>query len=176
MFLKGKVRSDEPKFEEKEKLKKILAENGASKELWYKYHYDTESKIQYESYYDVLIKKGIFTVENLRHIQSLILDKIAHRGIALEVLLTSNKAISFYRESGEHHLERLIVNNETDDDGCMLPPVVIGSDDPGIFMTNIYIEYARIATYLENKSYSYTERMHILRDLIANGEYYKFGD
>lgn len=176
VFLKGKVRSDEPKFEEKEKLKKILAENGASKELWYKYHYDTESKIQYESYYDVLIKEGIFTVENLRHIQSLILDKIAHRGIALEVLLTSNKAISFYRESGEHHLERWIVNNETYDDGCMLPPVVIGSDDPGIFMTNIYIEYARIATYLENKNYSYTERMHILRDLIANGEYYKFGD
>ena len=42
-------------------------------------------------------------------------------------------------------------------------------------MTNIYIEYARIATYLEQKGYGYTERMHILEDLIKNGEYFKFG-
>lgn len=57
----------------------------------------------------------------------------------------------------------------------LMPPVVVGSDDPGIFMTNIYIEYARIATYLEFDGYGYVERKRILEDLIRNGEYYKFG-
>lgn len=67
------------------------------------------------------------------------------------------------------------LGDDLDEEGMLTPPIVVGSDDPGIFMTNIYIEYARIATYLEQKGYGYAERMHILEDLIKNGEYFKFG-
>lgn len=176
VFLKKQVRCDEPDFDEKERISKRLEAHKSSKELWGKYHYDEEIKKRYEAFHDVKIKDGIFTVESLCHIQSLVLDKIARKGIALETLLTSNKAISFYREIKEHHLERWLADSTSEDDGCLIPAVVIGCDDPGIFMTNIYIEYARIVTYLETKNYCYTERMHILRDLIANSEYYKFGE
>jgi len=152
----------------------MFEENTAAKRLYQEYHFDTRVKEEYDRLCDVDIEKGLFTAENLYHIQKLVLNKIAMKGVALEVLLTSNTAISFYRENKEHHLEKWL-GDDLDEDGMLTPSIVVGSDDPGIFMTNIYIEYARIATYLEQKGYGYTERMHILEDLIKNGEYFKFG-
>lgn len=165
---------DKLDFAEMEKVKMLINEKTAAKRLYRKYHFDAKVKAEYNKLCDVDIEKGLFTAENLFHLQKLVLNKIAKKGIAIEVLLTSNIAISFYRESTEHHLEKWL-GNDIDDEGMLTPPIVVGSDDPGIFMTNIYIEYARIATYLEQKGYGYTERMHIIEDLIKNGEYFKFG-
>lgn len=161
-------------FEEREQMKKIFKGNISATDLYHKYHFDTKVKENYNKLCDVDIEKGLFTAENLYHLQKLVLNKIAKKGVALEVLLTSNTAISFYRESTEHHLEKWL-DDDIDDNGMLTPPIVVGSDDPGIFMTNIYIEYARIAAYLEQKGYGYTERVHIIEDLIKNGEYFKFG-
>lgn len=173
-ILRGYTHIDKFDFIEMEKVTKMFKDNTAAKRLYRKYHFDTKVKTEYNKLCDVDIEKGLFTAENLYHIQKLVLNKIAMKGVALEVLLTSNTAISFYRESKEHHLEKWL-GDDLDEEGMLTPPIVVGSDDPGIFMTNIYIEYARIATYLEQKGYGYTERMHILEDLIKNGEYFKFG-
>ena len=173
-ILRGYTHIDKFDFAEMEKVTRMFEDNTAAKRLYRKYHFDTRVKEEYNKLCDVDIEKGLFTAENLYHIQKLVLNKIAKKGIALEVLLTSNTAISFYRESTEHHLEKWL-GDDIDEEGMLTPPIVVGSDDPGIFMTNIYIEYARIATYLEQKGYGYTERMHIIEDLIKNGEYFKFG-
>lgn len=173
-ILRGYTHIDKFDFAEMEKVTKMFKDDTAAKRLYRKYHFDTKVKTEYNKFCDVDIEKGLFTAENLYHIQKLVLNKIAMKGVALEVLLTSNTAISFYRESKEHHLEKWL-GDDLDEEGMLTPPIVVGSDDPGIFMTNIYIEYARIATYLEQKGYGYTERMHILEDLIKNGEYFKFG-
>ena len=96
----------------------------------------------------VSIDKGIFSVEDFIHIQDLVLYKLARKGIALESPITSNLNISFYKELKEHHLERWLKGHSADGK-IPMPAVVIGSDDLGIFMTNIFIEYARIMKYLE---------------------------
>lgn len=173
-ILRDYTHIDKFDFAEMEKVTKMFKDNTAAKRLYRKYHFDPRVKEEYNKLCDVDIEKGLFTAENLYHIQKLVLNKIAKKGVALEVLLTSNTAISFYRECNEHHLEKWL-GDDLDEEGMLTPPIVVGSDDPGIFMTNIYIEYARIATYLEQKGYSYMERMHILEDLIKNGEYFKFG-
>lgn len=173
-ILRDYTHVDKFDFEEMENVKKLFKDNTAAMRLFRKYHFDTKVKTEYNKLCDVDIENGFFTAENLYQLQKLVLNKIAMKGVALEVLLTSNTAISFYRESTEHHLEKWL-GDDIDEEGMLTPPIVVGSDDPGIFMTNIYIEYARIATYLEQKGYGYTERMHILEDLIKNGEYFKFG-
>lgn len=58
---------------------------------------------------------------------------IRNRKIALETLPTSNVRIGIYKNHAEHHLRKWL------DEGL---DVVIGSDDAGIFATNIYNEYA----------------------------------
>lgn len=173
-ILRDYTHIDKFDFAEMEKVTKMFKDNTAAKRLYRKYHFDPRVKEEYNKLCDVDIEKGLFTAENLYHIQKLVLNEIAMKGVALEVLLTSNIAISFYRESKEHHLEKWL-GDDLDEEGMLTPPIVVGSDDPGIFMTNIYIEYARIATYLEQKGYGYMERMHVLEDLIKNGEYFKFG-
>lgn len=173
-ILRDYTHTDKLDFEEMEEVKRLFEDNIAAKRLYCKYHFDKKVKTEYNRLCDVDIEKGLFTAENLYHLQKLVLNMIAKKGIALEVLLTSNTAISFYRESTEHHLEKWL-GDDIDEEGMLTPPIVVGSDDPGIFMTNIYIEYARIATYLEQKGYGYMERMHIIEDLIKNGEYFKFG-
>ena len=121
----------------------------------------------------VSIDKGIFSVEDFIHIQDLVLYKLARKGIALESPITSNLNISFYKELKEHHLERWLKGHSSDGK-IPMPAVVIGSDDLGIFMTNIFIEYARIMKYLEEKGYNITERMHKIEELSQISQYYRF--
>lgn len=172
-ILRGYTHINRLDFIEIEQVKKMFTNNETATLLYKKYHFDNTVKEEYEKLCDVEIANGLFSAENLYHLQRLVLHKIAKRDIAVEVLLTSNTAISFYQGCDEHHLEKWI-GKDTEETNLLIPPIVIGTDDPGIFMTNIYIEYARIATYLEHRGYKYTERMHILEDLMKNGEYFKF--
>lgn len=85
---------------------------------------------------------------------------VRERNIALEALLTSNVRIGIYKNYTEHHLKKWL------DQGLN---VVLGSDDAGIFATNIYNEYAH--AWLGQS----IRRNHIKR-LIANSETYVFNN
>lgn len=82
-------------------------------------------------------------------LQDSVLAEVNHRAVALETLPTSNLRISYYRQFDEHHLFRWL--------GLRGPPlanrptVVIGSDDPGIFATNLKNEFTAIAAVLRTK-------------------------
>ncbi|MBK8663635.1 MAG: hypothetical protein IPN18_18295 [Ignavibacteriales bacterium] len=68
-------------------------------------------------------------------------------------LPTSNVRISYYDTIQDHHIWRLLNISEDPNDKTkkVVPPVVVGSDDPGIFSTNIFIEYALIYETLVDK-------------------------
>ena len=117
---------------------------------------------------------GLFTAEEFRQIQNLVLHHLAKKNIALEVPITSNLCISFYRNLNEHHIGRWIKGSS--DHNLLIPAVVMGTDDPGIFMTNIYIEYARLMTYLENKGYSINERIEKVLQLNRISTFYRFSN
>lgn len=54
------------------------------------------------------------------------------------------------------------------------PPVVLGTDDPGIFSTNIFNEYARAYLHLEENKLSSHEIYNMMSFIHRNSIIYKF--
>ncbi|APT32978.1 hypothetical protein MCBMB27_03687 [Methylobacterium phyllosphaerae] len=96
----------------------------------------------------VEVEAELVSAEALVVLQDSVLGDVNRRGVAIEALPTSNTRISFYKTIREHHLFRWL--------GLEGPPlanrptIVIGSDDPGIFATNLRNEYAAIAAVLRD--------------------------
>ena len=65
--------------------------------------------------------------------------ELKKQGIAIEALPTSNIRISYYESYSEHHIHRWLSA-----DSHIRPTVVFGTDDPGIFSTNLYNELAHV--------------------------------
>ena len=127
--------------------------------------------------YDTLIKMNVnhlFTIEFLKELQILILDFLARHEIVIEVLPTSNLRISYYNKIDEYHLKKWMDTNRQDKH--LVPSIVLGTDDPGIFMTNIYNEYARAYIHLEKCGYSSNERTLALLNIQRNSDIYNFND
>lgn len=154
------------------KVKKEIEINYKAKEIYTLYHFDQSSKEQYNKFIKVPLQKGLFTIEELEQIQNLVLHHIAKKNIVLEVPITSNLCISFYRSLDEHHIGRWMKG--CSDRNLLIPAIVLGTDDPGIFMTNIYIEYARLMTYLEEKGYNITDRIEKVLQLNRISRFYSF--
>jgi len=140
--------------------------------MFWSYHFNANVKTRYNQIMSLKISKSYFTTTHIEHLQNLVLDYIAHKDIAIEVPLSSNVAISFYNNADEHHLLRWI--NDSSENNLLIPPIVVGTDDPGIFMTNIYIEYARISSYLESHGYGFNARVEAIKGMINTSNYYCF--
>lgn len=119
------------------------------------------------------IDAAVISAEAFVILQDYVLGLIKNRGVVLETLPTSNLRISFYNEMAEHHLYRWlglsgpnIINR---------PTVCVGSDDPGIFATNLKNEYEAIGSVLRNHfKLTSAEASHILESLNDNGRTYRF--
>ena len=76
----------------------------------------------------------------LTFLQADMLKRLADGRVAIETLPSSNVRISFYRHYREHHLFRWLgLSGEPFE---VMPDVCVGSDDTGIFATNLQNEYA----------------------------------
>lgn len=171
VYLKEKTVFQKETEENENKIIKLIS-NPKVKEYYDKYHYDKEFKRKYCELISIPLCKGLFSMEELSKIQNLVLHKLAIKNIALEVPISSNLCISFYRDLDEHHIGRWLEGHS--EGNLLIPPLVLGSDDPGIFMTNIYIEYARLMTYLEQKGYNFVERINIIEEINRTSKYYAF--
>ena len=109
--------------------------------------------------------------EEMRILQDRVLDHILRQGVAIEVLPTSNVRIGVYDSYAEHHMMRWLGLRG----GGPKVPICIGSDDPGIFATNIRNEYAHVLRELR-KAMSGTSRdaYSELSRLVENGKTYRF--
>lgn len=83
----------------------------------------------------MLVKKSKFSNKLVTEIQEIITEIIKQKEIVIETLPTSNVRISVYKNYAEHHLRSWLKQDLK---------VVVGTDDAGIFATNIYNEYAHI--------------------------------
>lgn len=146
--------------------------NPKAKAIYTLYHFDKKSKKEYNEYTIVNLQNDLFTIEELRQLQNLVLHHIAKKNIVLEVPITSNLCVSFYKTLEEHHIGRWMKG--CSDKNLLIPAIVLGTDDPGIFMTNIYIEYARLMTYLENKGYNINDRIEMILQLNRMSRFYRF--
>ena len=112
----------------------------------------------------------IFDCKSLRILQNCMIDFLNSKNIAVETLPTSNVRISYYKNYKEHHLSRWL---GLDDKQDSRPNVVIGSDDTGIFSTNLQNEYLHIYKVLRERL-NEDEALEKIRYLISTSKAYTF--
>jgi adenosine deaminase len=118
-----------------------------------------------------------FSVEELMTLQESLLAELHRREIVLETLPTSNVRISFYKDHKEHHLWRWLGVDKDKREFSSFPPVVVGTDDTGIFSTNIYNEYNHIYHHLiQTHGLEYPEAAATIKELMENARVYGFGE
>jgi len=160
-------------FEEYEKKEFLLLQdaklqNQKAFDIFTMYH---ESNCIKE--YSKIIKvstSSVIPINIIRELQIKMIELLNEKNIAIESLPTSNLRISFYKEYSEHHIKRWLgLNNKNDP----IPSVVLGSDDPGIFATNLKNEYCHVFQMIE-KDYGKKEAENCLEYLRKNSIKFAF--
>ena len=114
----------------------------------------------------------IFSLENLEVMQQILLEYMHKKEIVIETLPTSNIRIGFHHSYTTYHLWNWI---RWEQEGKPVPPIIIGTDDPGIFATNIFNEYANIyCNLLYTHKFSHNDAMCIIEKLERNAQVYRF--
>ena len=115
-----------------------------TKEILRKYH-SSKNRPYYEEIITINSNE-IFTNADLLIFQRKVLKFMQARNIAIEALPTSNIRIGHYQNFKAYHLWNWLKWHAIDKE--QIPPIVIGTDDTGIFATNIFNEYANIYKHL----------------------------
>lgn len=103
-------------------------------------------------------------------IQQLIHDK----EIAVETLLISNLRISQYDDVSEHHILRWLKVKGYKVKGDVDFNICLGSDDPGVFVTDIKNEYYHLYNILLKANLSEEKAMEHIRRINHTGRVYSF--
>lgn len=114
----------------------------------------------------------IFNANDYVELQLMLLEDLHSKGIAIEALPTSNIRIGYYNNYDAYHLWNWFNWRR---EGHSIPPIVLGTDDPGIFATNIYNEYANIyCNLVHNQKKTRKDAIDIIAELEENARVYKF--
>lgn len=110
--------------------------------------------------------------QELIYLQKLLLKVMHHRQIVIETLPTSNVVIGHHHSFSTYHLYNWYKWSK---EGEKIPAIVVGTDDAGIFATNIYNEYCHIYCMLVfDKGLSPFEAMDYIERLVHNAKVYVF--
>ena len=118
------------------------------------------------------IPTDYFNTAELLLIQQQALSMLVEKAIVLETMPTSNLRIGQYKEMGQHHSLRWL--GVSAEEGDIAPLVVLGSDDPGIFATDIKAEFYHIYASLRKRGLNSREALEKLIDIDENGNRYAF--
>ena len=100
---------------------------------------------------------------------------IADKKIIIESLLTSNVRISHYKSIHEHHIFRWLHIKDRAIDGDAKMRIVLGSDDPGIFATDLRGEYYHLFCSLKSHfGYSEDKSLESIKKIHENSQVYHF--
>lgn len=114
----------------------------------------------------------ILDATDLENLQKCILKDLKERRIVIETLPTSNVRIGYYRNYKSYHFYNWI---KWQDQKKEIPKIVVGTDDTGIFATNILNEYANIWEYLiRSKGVDESKVESIVKELNQNSKLYRF--
>lgn len=129
----------------------------------------------YAEKYKKEIKINAFEIldkDALKEVQLAVLKIMHHKEIAIETLPTSNILIGYHHNFNTYHLVNWI---RWEKEGRPIPPIVLGTDDAGIFATNIYNEYCHIYTLLVYEyDFCINEALEIIKKINHNANTYVF--
>lgn len=139
-------------------------------ELLRKYHSST-CRNEYNKIIEIKTEE-LYNSDDIRLFQHLTLALLHEKEIVIETLPTSNVRIGHHFNFDTYHLWNWL---RWEKEGKAIPPIVVGTDDTGIFATNIYNEYANIyCNLIAYNKVSHNEAMRIIEKLDRNGRIYKF--
>ena len=113
-------------------------------------------------------------VEALLQLQQTIQKQIVKKEIVVETLLTSNVRISQYDDHFQHHIVRWLMINGYKKEGDTTMNICMGSDDPGIFVTDIKNEYYHLYNILRKANLTPKEAIEHIHRLNETGRIYSF--
>ena len=142
-------------------------------ELLLRYH-STEVRRAGAAFVEVTLKD--YDDDALRALQNMVVERMNCAQVAIEALPTSNIRIGHYDDFAEYHLFRWLGFERAGyKPGEPKPTVCIGSDDPGIFASNLRNEYCHIVqTLITEYGKSQSEAARIVADLNGNGRAFQF--
>lgn len=115
---------------------------------------------------------GFFDAEDLQVLQRALLAYLHEREIVIETTPTSNVRIGIHSGISTHQLFNWYKWHK---EGVPLPPIVLGSDDPGVFSTNIHNEFAMVYCHLVyGLHWTRDEAMDFIKQLHNNAVLYTF--
>ncbi|WP_342755485.1 hypothetical protein AAGQ96_10560 [Pantoea sp. MBD-2R] len=120
-------------------------------------------------------KINFFSAKVLIKAQQYVQSLVAKRQVVIETLPTSNVRISHYSSISEHHIFRWmqVPCRSFEGDSAML--IAMGSDDPGIFVTDMRNEFYHLFSTLINTFHYDDERaLRMVARINENGRIYRF--
>lgn len=102
-------------------------------------------------------------------LQQYVLRDLAKKGIVIESLPTSNTRISVYEDVSEHHILRWMGVDGFKKEGDPVVLVALGSDDPGVFSTDIKAEFYHVYALLRKAGLSDYDALRKLDELNQRG-------
>lgn len=149
----------EHKWMKKKEARNHLADTAF--EIYEKYH----SISTYDDYHELItINLSEIPDTIIIFIQNRTLALLKGNEIAIESMITSNTRISIYKNFKEHHILSWLQNPNA-------PDIILASDNPGIFNTNMYLEYFILNQILSDTHF---DKKAIIKQLLVNGEEYCF--
>lgn len=116
-----------------------------------------------------------FTADELLTVQQMVQKEVWRRQVVIETLPTSNVRISHYKSMEEHHLFRWLKIEKRAVPGDANLMVCLGSDDPGIFSTDIKNEAYHIFVALQQYfGFSDLEALSVIKKLNERSRIYCF--
>lgn len=149
----------------------VYATDNEPVKMLFTYYHKKEIAARYDEIeeidtYDVLGE------EQLTELQLMLLAEMHRREIVIETLPTSNVVIGSHHNFNTYHLYNWYLWKKA---GKPLPPIVVGTDDIGIFATNIYNEYCNIfCQFVYGKGMNTDEVTLFLKELDMNAKLYAF--
>lgn len=105
--------------------------------------------------------------------QTKILKLLNKRHIAIETPPTSNVRISYYDFYHQHHIFRWF-HPDPKKRGKVVPFVCVGTDDPGIFATNLRGEFSHLYQAAIENGASVRDTVAWLKELNQNARTFRF--
>lgn len=122
----------------------------------------------------VEVKSDFLSVQELLQLQQRVQHLIAERDVVIETLPVSNLRIGQIRHIQEHHVLRWLKVKDYAVEGDADMNICMGSDDPGIFATDIKNEYYHLYMLLRNAGLSAHEAIEKLKRVNDAGRTFAF--
>ena len=120
------------------------------------------------------VKSDFLSVQELLQLQQRVQHLIAERDVVIETLPVSNLRIGQIRHIQEHHVLRWLKVKDYAVEGDADMNICMGSDDPGIFATDIKNEYYHLYMLLRNAGLSAHEAIEKLKRVNDAGRTFAF--